>query len=213
MGRTRVWLTSVSFAILLPLLTVQISYACSAGEDFDPVAQSDVIISGRVVGWQPLVTNPDVNDFIPIQITLDIDRTYKSSMSGQVSVIDVASRQAISSTEAIWVGGAGPCGAFSEDPTHSYVILGLTRQRDGAYHSDRPRTFFQGAAPHGDAYQAALQRIQALAPHQLPVTSSSGTTRTRTSDITFDILLIGLGAISIGGGLRLWIRAQHARNN
>lgn len=196
------WIIASFLAFVLAFLHLQVSYACSFGEDFDPVAQSDLIVGGRIVSWRPLTANPKANDLLPIEVTLSVDKTYKGNLQGNITFIDTASRQAISATEAIWVGGAGPCGAFSEDPTNSYVILGLARQADGTYHSDLPRTFFRGAKAQGQEYELAVKRL-AIQPMQLPATGVAQGASSVEPYHTLLLLGFSLAITCLGGVLRL----------
>jgi hypothetical protein len=186
--------------VLVFLLRLPVAYACSAGPDFNPLTESDIIVGGRVRDWQPLHNQVARDQFIPIQVTLDVDQSFKGRPTDSITFVDVSSRQALSTTEAIWVGGSGPCGAFDSDPIGKYVILGLTQEQDGTYQTHRLLTFFLGSAPQGHIYEQALARLAAFQPAPLPNTGDSplGSPWIGSSPALDQLVLVGL-TLLLGG--------------
>ncbi len=151
------------------------AYACSAGLDFDPVATSDVIAEGRILGFKVLPDAPIpggyeakgvVLDFredpyIPIRIDFAVDAVYK----GQVAedVIDIVERRAYGphplNEGKFWWLTASDCHAFYSDPTGQYAILGLGRNDDGTYGAGLLRMFYLGAEPSSEDREAVLARL------------------------------------------------------
>ena len=119
-------------------------YACSAGTDFNPVAESDVIVVGTVAGWRPVETPGDVDfggktgtsPFQTVAVTVAVDQVLKGAMSNRVEFLDVGSRLKDPLPDGKqWGGSGGNCAAFGVDPTGRYLIMGLRRADDGSLRS------------------------------------------------------------------------------
>ena len=189
------------------------AYACSAGLDFDPVATSDVIAEGRILGFKVLPDAPIpggyeskgvVLDFredpyIPIRIDFAVDAVYK----GQVAqdVIDIVERRAygphpLNEGEFWWLT-ASDCHAFRSDPTGQYAILGLGRNDDGTYGTGLLRVFYLGAEPSSEDREAVLARLASFpGAVGLPGLGSGPPT-----DGSVLLLLMAAGAAAVGGFL------------
>jgi hypothetical protein len=156
-------ITVLAFVAIVGVWLIHVStvYACSASEAYDPIADSDIIVGGQLLGWQPLDGQAQPRPFTPIQVDMAVSQMFKGVALEQLRFVDHASLQTLSDDTQVWVGGAGPCGAFSAAPTGAYAVLGLKRAPDGTYESSILRTFFLGAAPSGDGYQAALALLRA----------------------------------------------------
>lgn len=186
--RTVVWLTIaltwLAFVGSGVGRTTPVAYACSAGEDFDPVAQSDLIVIGQITAWTPRPELRVMEMFTPVELTIDVWSVVKGSAGRTITVIDQASyapdharmveHKPLYRDE--WLGSSGACGAFDSDPAGAYVILGLNLHEDGTYRTSRPISFYVGAGtwPLGPGYQLALQRVGAEMPIRPPGTGSAG---------------------------------------
>ena len=146
--------------------------ACLGGDDYNATSEADVIVAGLVQAWQVFGRPQLPGSLVAIRLTLAIDRIFKGRMAGTASVIDTTSLLQDPHGQQFWLGGRETCGAFDDDPTGAYVIIGLTRWRDGTYRTELRRTFFVGAGSRGAEYQQALNRLTALNPHQLPDTAA-----------------------------------------
>lgn len=154
-------LVSIGISILMimtQLLLVAPAYACSAGPDFDPVAESDVIVGGRITAWERLPTQAG-SPFTPILLTMTVDQPIKGDVGSTVQCIDPTSLSA-SGNGATWVGSSGACGVFDSEPSGQYLVLGLTNVPDGSYRSNLILMFFRGPEPAGDAYTQAMERLR-----------------------------------------------------
>jgi hypothetical protein len=157
------------FVGLVPLLApVAPAFACSAGDDFDPIAGSELVVGGWVIAWQDRPDLSTMGELHAVAIDLQVDRVFKGTLPAGFEVIDNGSYMPGADG---WFGGLGACGSFDADPTGSYVIAGLSRAEDGTYQMNRLRTFFVGKAPSGSNYETALARLSRIAP---PVTGNGG---------------------------------------
>jgi hypothetical protein len=59
----------------------------------------------------------------------------------------------------VWIGPSGACGAFGDDPTDKYAIIGLTNAGDGTYGAFVFSWFFAGAEPAGEKYDRAMSHL------------------------------------------------------
>jgi hypothetical protein len=146
-------------------------YACSAGDDSNPVAESDVIIVGTVAGWRPVETPSDVDfggktgtsPFQTVAVTVDVDQVLKGSTSKRIEFLDVNSRLKDPLPNGDhWGGSGGNCAAFGVYPTGRYLIMGLRRADDGSLRSGGIlRTFFFGQRDQlsGETYDRVQTRL------------------------------------------------------
>lgn len=112
-------------AMLMPLRPSTV-HACSAGQDWDPVAESEVIVAGRITGWVEVASLPDTPSSFPFQairVELAVDDVIKGGPVANIDFIDAASLGKEGGLPD-WRGSGGACGAFNEDPTGSYAIPG-----------------------------------------------------------------------------------------
>lgn len=164
-------LVTVAVALAGSLLTPRFArptYACSVGPDYNPVADSDVIVAGRVLGWErgssaAAPSPPAGSPFVPIRVMLRVEQRFKGSTPAEIVVIDHASLHELPGQSG-WAGGAGACGSFDADPTGMYAVMGLTRNADGTYQAGRPRTFYLGDAPPAPGYEWRIARIASYDP-------------------------------------------------
>jgi hypothetical protein len=124
--------------------------ACSAGPDWNPVAQSDVIVAGRVAGWQPAQADLSPQMFQPIRLTIAVDQMVKGASTQTIEAIDAASLlREDHAADGSWAGSSGACGAFNADPAGMYVVLGLTHAPDGSLRTNLLLNFYTGTEPPG----------------------------------------------------------------
>jgi hypothetical protein len=141
--------SSVAFLALIfwPLMVPRGVYACSAGDDFNPVESSEVVVAGYVTGWDEVSSPAGPPTYQPVRLTIQVDRMLKGAAQDFLYVYDVASliNQSQRQMSGHWAGGGGACGAFDADPKGKYVVLGLSRSsEDGSLRTNRLRTFFVG---------------------------------------------------------------------
>lgn len=158
--------------------------ACVIDEDAeppDPVAESDLIVAGRVAAWRadyPSNLSELAVADIPVDVTVNVDKVLKGRGSEEVvfrEPIGLVYQADYEDNPANLQWGTetdcGPVG-FQSDPKGTYLVIGLTRAReDDDYFRIRagdlvPRlVFFQGKTPSGREYEEA---IHLATPHQFP---------------------------------------------
>ena len=166
--------TLVALVIALGIAPAPAVYGCSAGSDYDAVADSDLIVVGQVVAWRARPGRASRTEFTPVEVTIAVERVLKGAAGDTVAAFDDTSYLAQRDT---WAGGAGACGAFHSDPAGAYVILGLKRGEDGSLTTNRLRSFYVsvGGRPEGrPGYELALERLGAAIPVRPPATGSAG---------------------------------------
>lgn len=158
------------------MATPRPALACSAGFDFNPVRDSEVIVAGRLSGWTEVEGSPEerTSGYAAVEVPMRIERVIKGAAPSQIVLFDHASLTKEFLTGAgrprSWVGSGGSCGAFNADPTGQYAVLGLRRLPDGRYAPNLLLVFYIGDAPSGERYEAALRRMSAYGPVSLPST-------------------------------------------
>ena len=206
----------IALAALAPLIAVvgalavnTPARACSVDADWDPVANSDVIVGGRIEGFTPLPDRTGARIFIPIRLDMRIDHVWKGSLSPGAEIVDSASfmlQPVFTDKEEIriaWAGSGGACGAFNDDPSGQYAVFGLFAAPDGTLQTTGPRTFYLSPRPYDPATIARLsQRIA------LPVTGHGASERPAGS--VGEALLLAGTALFVAG-IALGIRSRMYR--
>jgi hypothetical protein len=122
--------------------------ACSADEQWDPVAQSEVIVGGRIEGYTPLPDRSRSGMFIPVRLEMRIDHVWKGTVSPGAEIVDRASfmlQPVFTDKQEVriaWAGSGGACGALNEDPSGQYAVFGLFAAPDGSLQTTSLRTFY-----------------------------------------------------------------------
>ena len=77
------WREAVALTALIllaaQLLVAEPTYACSVGPDFNPVAEADLIVGGRITDWEELPMGAGA-PFTPIRLTMAVDRRIKGEV-------------------------------------------------------------------------------------------------------------------------------------
>lgn len=110
-------MTTVAVILVAQLLLVVPTYACSAGPDFNPVAEADLIVGGHITAWQRLLPVADCL-FTPIQLTMAVDRRLKGDADPTLQSVEPSRLSAMGDQE-VSVGSSGACGVFESDLTGS----------------------------------------------------------------------------------------------
>jgi hypothetical protein len=83
-------LAAAAIAVAAALSSPGRVYACSAGPAFNPAAESEVIVAGRVSG--AAVTGKGVVPmFVEVTLTIDVDRYLKGSGPARLEIVDGSS--------------------------------------------------------------------------------------------------------------------------
>lgn len=211
--RIRLALLSVLLVGALAIWTTPTSsvFACSGGADWNPIAESDVIIGGQVLGWTALPAG-DTGMFIPVRLDIRIDHVWKGTPG--LPVIDAASLTALVTTNDnessptvryLWAGSSGACGALDEDPTGMWIVLG-TRAQEGTYlRTNRLTTFYVDDEPYNTTSIPLLSDQVGLPSAGMPAPDHSSRL------FTFLVLsAVALGVAAISRGISLRFRAPGA---
>lgn len=188
------------------------AYACSAGPDYDPVAESDVIVEGRFLGWEILADQQPQSIYSTVEVEMSVERVHKGDVVGNVvSLVDSRSLVRQGEESYVWSGAGGSCGAFDFDPTGKYAVTGLSQREDGTYVPGRLRTFFIGEGPAGEGYEHALERMASFpGAADLPSLGSgpSGSGESPAAAVVAALVATGVGVAFLGGfaasKLRTW---------
>jgi hypothetical protein len=192
------------------------AYACSAGDDFNPVAESDLIVVGTIVGWRPVETPSDeiyggktgTSPFQTVAVTVQIDEVLKGTASHRTEFLDLSSRLKDPLPNGNqWGGSGGSCAAFGADPTGRYVIMGLKREDDGSLRSGGIfKRFFLGDRDQlsGETYDCVRASLARYGLTTLPSVGHGPTPTAAGSDY---LVLVLASILSLAGAwLLLWSR-------
>lgn len=175
--------SAVSIVVALAVLGAWFAHphtaqACSADADWEPVANSDVIVGGFIQSYTPLPDRGRGSMFVPVRLDMRIDHVWKGRIRPGTEIVDRASfmlQPVFTDNEEIrivWAGSGGACGALNEDPTGQYAVFGLVAAPDGALQTTGPRTFYLSPRPYDPA------NIRRLSPRiALPVTGHGASER------------------------------------
>jgi hypothetical protein len=186
------------------------AYACSVGNEFNPVAQSEVIVMGRVTDWRPVDTPtgfPAGSPFQSVAMTVDVDVVLKGAPAPRMEFIDVASyRKDAPSGHNPWAGSGGSCGALNDDPTGKYVLMGLSRTSDGSLRSGLPLTFFIGDREQlsGETYDRIRTRLAGFGLATLPSTGQGPP----EDEAGVNYTLLALAGLFALGGASVVVRSR-----
>ena len=179
--------------------------ACSADADWDPAANSEVIVGGFIERYTPLPDRDRVGMFVPVRLEMRTDHVWKGSVRPGAEIVDRTSfmfqpvRTDKEEIRIVWAGSAGACGALNEDPSGQYAVFGLFAAPDGTLQTTSLRTFYLSAQPYDPATVARLsQRIA------LPVAGQGAESQEGTS---LEALLVAGVVLCVGGGA---LRARSA---
>lgn len=203
-------------ATIAAVADVDMAGACSCGNDCEgAVHQADLIVEGRITAWEraPGYFGDEYTSYVPILLRMDVKRVFKGTTAVPLVLVDSASLTIISEdgTKTAWVGAAGACGSFDEEPTGLYVIAALYRDQRGNYRMSRITTVFLGQEPGGERYDFVVAKLtENVGP---PVVGSAGLAAADGGSAMVAwgvwLLLLGLGGlVVIGAGGRI-TRGRH----
>jgi hypothetical protein len=183
--------------------------ACSVGPDFDPIAESEIIVGGYVTSWRerPDLRGPAVAPgFMPVEIDLRVDHSWKGSYDGD-PIIDPRSFRVevvenTGETLRHW-GSGGSCGALGGEPVGLYAVFGLRRDELGNWSPSLPLTFYLNRAPYDPASVTAYGRPLALPVAGAP--TAAGDNESRVPVVL--AVASGLIAVAASGAWLRWRRS------
>jgi hypothetical protein len=137
--------------------------ACTPAPSPDPIAASDVIVAGRIIGWQvatdierPTPATPDSYEPVPIRLYLDVDRAYKGTTTTDLEFVNEQSLD-YQDGRFSWTFATFSCGDFREDPTGTYTVIGLARGEDGTLRE--AARFFEGETAAGSEFEDVISHL------------------------------------------------------
>ncbi len=213
--RRPVFVLALLAVLLAPALIVPRTVeACSAGEDFDAVAESEIILAGRVVDMriadeyqQPTTSPPGSQTFAPVWLDFQVDRYFKGDGPRHLSALDGASVAFMNNETsaerarfegALYWGGGGSCGALDGDPRGMYWVTGLSLH-EGVYRTNRILLFGTGVIGSGPDDPAVIERIAELAdrlgPGVTPAATGHGLVPTTDRGLVLTLAALALAAL------------------
>ena len=186
-------------------------YACSAGPDWDPFAESTIVVGGRLTGWE--IESGEAREslppgtFPPIRVFMDVDDVFKGPL-GLTKLSFIDSRSLVvdaggPGSHDEWAGASGGCGAFDSEPTGIYAVMGLSKNNDGEYGSNRLRVFFYGEEPRGEEYERALARMASYpGAAGLPALGSGPTPSTASNHLVAGVAALGIALFGASFAIR-----------
>jgi hypothetical protein len=173
---------------------------CSAGEPWDPIDESDVIVAGRIVRHEIIDAPQPIRRgyFTPVELHVDVDRVLKGAVAPSDRIVDVASLMVLPDPveDAIrveWSGSAGACGVLDHEPDGWYAILGLRRVEGSYLQTNRLTTFYLRSEPFTQETFVSLHERLGL--------PASGSGAREPLDVTPGLIalaLLGAGAVAAG---------------
>ena len=143
-------------------------HACSRGE-VDLVAESDVILEGRVTSYETTLDPPVLqedpmtgelreleNRTVTERMNFEIVRVLKGNVVGDNTTILYTAWEPGSILTA---QRGSVCGDIASDKTGTYTIVGLTRNDSGELFAAQGHWFFTGQSPADEHYSASLERL------------------------------------------------------
>ena len=208
------WRTAAAVVILTALLGVPTlstgttpAHACTPpGPEFDPVASSEVIIEGRILGYDVLPESPEFG-IASIVLQMDVERVWKGLTGSSIRIVDNEALVRYPN-ETRW-GPGGLCNAFFEDPSGSYAILGVSQIGEGMYRIGGFSVFYLDEDASGERYDAA---VAFLAGRQsgiiLPSTGTGLAGSTPTHHLDAVIAIVGAALLAASFAIRFGAKRQ-----
>ncbi len=200
-------LIALAVAACGAVLGTSVALACSCGNECDSIVHNaDLIVEGRVTGWEPAEGYERFGQFVPVVVRLEPVRVFKGIAPNPVPMVDIASLILSSQDggQRMWAGAAGACGSFDDDPTGLYIIAALYRDDLGNYRMGRPATVFVGRDPGGTNYDFIVAKLTAnVGPPQ------AGTGRVEPHEAPGRALALA-GTALMALSLALWTTSRRA---
>lgn len=223
--RRPVFVSALLAVLLAPaFVTPRTAAACSAGPDFNPLRESEVIVLARVVDMR---LAPEHEGFgtpqtVAVWVDLEVEEYLKGGGPDAISALDTSSVTFLDGQDedemaafqgALYWGSGGACGTLNEDPRGQYWLTGVNDE-DGVYRLNLITSAFGAMAPGLDDphLQQRLAAVRAgLADLQI-APAGTGQGHLATSE-DGSLLPIALLAITVGlvAGVRVHSSPKRAR--
>ena len=162
---------------------VRLAYACSGDEE----SWRQMVLKAPIIaeGWVDKITlRPDLpnSPYIPVEVSLQVERLVKGSAPPHIVFIDSASvlpgqgGQPLRRPDGTlqFNGGAGACGILDEDVTGKYALIVFLEGNGQTLRVNRLAAAF-GDGPQADAIIRLRQAVLAVGqPISLPSTGDGG---------------------------------------
>ena len=139
------------------------AYACSPTPDWNPVAEADVIVAGRITDIE-IQGKTEVMTFLDPKMTFEVDRYLKGTGPATIEVFDshsgvppmglIPNSSAFDrldvrelNVDELGYEGGGVCGALDEDPRGRYWVVGFSRSPNGTLAMNLLLNFAIGDGP------------------------------------------------------------------
>ena len=192
------------------------AYACSPTPDWNPVAEADVIVAGRITDIE-IRGKTGMMTFLDLKMTFEVDRYLKGTGPATIAIFDshsgsppmalIPNSSAFDrldvrelNVDELGYEGGGVCGALDEDPRGRYWVVGFSRSPDGTLAMNLLLNFAIGDGPSDArvveriAYVEEQLREVEIAPGP-PLTGNAGLAAARHVGLPGVVALTGLFAM------------------
>lgn len=197
LGGAGAWIAA---ALLSPSPAGAGPLACSAGSDWNPVEESDVIVAGRISSYE-LVDPTRTGLYVPVELRMEIERVLKGRIAPGERIVDNTSLWVMTPAETgdgttryEWAGAGGACGALDEDPTGWYAVFGLGRVDDGTLRTNRLLTLYLDRRPYDTALIARVRG-------QIGLPLAGDGTGTRRPSVPWALLYMAVASGAAGSAM------------
>ncbi len=183
-------------------------HACS-GPAPDRVAESEVIVEGRITSYSLTLHPPDVYEN-PKTGELEEYRIRRATEHMNLEVTGVfkglVPEDSITLLYNVWEPGAqlgGECGGVARDKEGQYTIVGVSRTEDGNYQARWTYWFYEGSGPSGDGYREAIERMARYpGAASLPRLGSGPTPSSATHHLVAAVAALGIALLAASFAIR-----------
>jgi hypothetical protein len=148
------WALLAAFGSVLPALAPHsIAHACTLGPVSWRFHDAEVVISGRVQGYELVEGYAGDTDRTVVRFGLIVHEVYKGEVPKQFAFIDSGVHW---NAEMSTILPDGTCGGLAGEPTDAYVLLGLHRNVLGELTTSGAFIFFRGQSHLAPEFNAAV---------------------------------------------------------
>jgi hypothetical protein len=137
--------------------------ACTPAPSPDPIAISDIIVAGKIIGWQvaadieaPTPLTPDSYQTVPIRLYMEVDRAHKGTTTTELEFVNGNSLE-FQDGRFSWTFATFGCGDFRGDPSGTYMVIGLALAEDGSLRETA--RFYEGEEAAGTEFEEVISHL------------------------------------------------------
>lgn len=219
--------------IAITLTTPRVAHACSASPDYNPAAESDLVVAGYITNLE-ILNRTGIMTYLHVQMTFEVDQYLFGSGPTSLDVFDGSSAtpshhlipgpsafdeldlETLAIDDLEYGGGGGACGALDEDPRGHYWVVGLSRHPDtGQLHMNRIATFAVGSGPADSQVIEGIERVRALLLDAglTPAPGSTGNAGFASRQDDFSSPIVTVASVLAGALLLAGARILHVQTN